>query len=234
MTKIINFIGGPGVGKSTTALGVAYNLKKRRLNIEYVAEYAKDVTWEGTHALLENQTHIFSEQFRRQFRLVGKVDFVVTDSPLLLSCVYHEYARHKLADPDYVEQVKAFYLASYKQFDNITYLVKGGVRPYNPVGRNQTEEEAAQVHNAVIQLLSDNGLEYKEILPEDAGVEQVLADLGLGVSVAPFVVKQATKIPVRPPHDPKSDPKKRNSEWHRVRKDAAAVDGVGVKRGQED
>lgn len=52
MTKIINFIGGPGVGKSTTALGVAYNLKKRRLNIEYVAEYAKDVTWEGTHALL--------------------------------------------------------------------------------------------------------------------------------------------------------------------------------------
>lgn len=232
MTKIINFIGGPGVGKSTTALGVAYALKKRRLNIEYVAEYAKDVTWEGTHALLENQTHIFAEQFRRQFRLVGKVDFVVTDSPLLLSCVYHQYNRHKLANPEYVEFVKEFYLASYRQFDNATYLVKGGVRPYNPVGRNQTAEEAAEVHNAVIALLEERELPYKEILPEDAGVDQVLADLGLSISFGGPLLTKATPIPTPPPHDPKSDPKRRNAEWQRVHEEAKAVDGVGVpKRG---
>ena len=229
MTKIINFIGGPGVGKSTTALGVAYALKKRRLNIEYVAEYAKDVTWEGTHALLENQTHIFSEQFRRQFRLVGKVDFVVTDSPLLLSCVYHQYNHHKLAHPDYVELVKEFYLASYQQFDNVTYLVKGGVRPYNPVGRNQTAEEAVEVHNTVIALLEERALPYKEILPEDAGVDQVLADLGLGALASPLLTK-ATPILTPAPHNPKADPKKRNDRWHAIQDAAKAVDGAGVKK----
>lgn len=177
-TKIVNFIGGPGVGKSTTALGVAFNLKKRLVNIEYVAEYAKDVTWEGTHALLENQTHIFSEQFRRQFRLIGKVDYVITDSPLILSCVYHEYAKHKLAHPEYVEQVKQFYLASYRQFDNVTYLIEAGVRPYNPVGRNQTEAEARGVHEDVIALMDLNDLPYTRIRPGDEGVARVMQELG--------------------------------------------------------
>lgn len=178
-TKIINFIGGPGVGKSTTALGVAYNLKKRRLNVEYVGEYAKDVTWEGTHALLENQTHIFAEQFRRQFRLLGKVDYVVTDSPLILSCVYHQYAKHRLAHPEYVDQVKEFYLASYRQFDNLTYLIQSGVRPYNPVGRNQTEGEARAVHQDAIKFMVANKLPFHCIRPEDEGIKHVLQDLGL-------------------------------------------------------
>lgn len=178
-TKIINFVGGPGVGKSTTALGVAYNLKKRLRNIEYVAEYAKDVTWEGTHALLENQIHIFSEQFRRQFRLIDHVELVVTDSPLILSCVYHDYALHKLPAPDYIQAAKLFMLETYRQFDNMTYLIKGGIRPYNPVGRNQTKEEAEKVHKATIVFMEWHGIPYQEIEPADPGIAHVLRDLGI-------------------------------------------------------
>jgi len=177
-TKIINFIGGPGVGKSTTALGVAYNLKKRRVNIEYVSEFAKDVTWRGVQKLLENQTYIFAEQFHRQFALLGQVDFVVTDSPLVLSCVYHNYGAHKLKDADYVDQTTAFYLNTYKQFDNITYLVEAGVRPYNPAGRNQTKAEAQKVHDDVMLFMDRHELPYKRIKPEDDGIAQVMQDLG--------------------------------------------------------
>ena len=91
MTKIINLIGGPGVGKSTIASGLFSELKQRKVSCEYVSEYAKEVTWEQTHKLLENQIHVFSEQFRRQYRLLGQVDFVITDSPLLLNTVYFNY-----------------------------------------------------------------------------------------------------------------------------------------------
>lgn len=187
MTKIINFIGGPGVGKSTTALGVAYNLKKRRRNIEYVSEFAKDVTWRGIQALLENQTYIFAEQFHRQFALLNQVEFVVTDSPLVLSCVYHNYGAHKLTDTEYIDQTTAFYLATYKQFDNITYLVEAGVRPYNPVGRNQTKEEALKVHNDTLAFMDKHKLPYRRIRPEDEGVEQVLRDLGVYPSHTEFL-----------------------------------------------
>ena len=181
MTKVINFVGAPSVGKSTTALGVSYALKKRRKRMEYVNEFAKDVTWRGIQKLLENQTYIFAEQFHRQFALLGQVEYIVTDSPLMLSCVYHDYAHHKLAAPDYLKTTRDFYLATYKQFDNITYLVEHGVRPFDPVGRNQTADEAAQVHADVIKLLDTEGIPYSKIRPEDDGVVQVLSDLGIPV-----------------------------------------------------
>ena len=41
-TIVVNLIGGPGSGKSTTAAGLFYNLKKLGINCEMALEYAKD------------------------------------------------------------------------------------------------------------------------------------------------------------------------------------------------
>lgn len=175
-TTVINFVGGPGAGKSTTAAGLFYALKKNRVSCEFVGEYAKDVTWEGNHALLENQLHIFAEQYRRQERLIGKVRYVVTDSSLLLSCVYHSYKHH---DRSYVEQAKAFFLASFRQFDNDVYVVRHGVREYVRSGRTQTKQEAEEIHGRVLTLLDEHSIPYSEIDPEDKGVAQVLRNIGI-------------------------------------------------------
>ncbi len=91
MTKVIALCGGPGVGKSTVATGLFSELKQRKISCEYVSEYAKEITWEGTQKLLENQMHVFAEQFRRQFRLLNKVDYIVTDSPLIFSSIYFDF-----------------------------------------------------------------------------------------------------------------------------------------------
>lgn len=176
MTRVVNFIGGPGAGKSTTAAGLYYELKKRRISCEYVAEYAKDVTWEGTHALLENQLHIFSEQYRRQWRLRDKVDYIITDSPLLLSCVYHPYTDYA---PEYVEQAKAFFLATWQQFDNTTFLVEHGWRRYERKGRTQTQAEAQRIHADVLRMLAQYAVPFVSIPPEDVGVSLALQALGL-------------------------------------------------------
>ena len=90
-TKIINFFGGPGVGKSTTATGLFSWMKQQGYSVEYVSEFAKELSWEGSTSQLENQAHVFAEQFRRQWRLIDQVDYVITDSPLLLSSVYFDY-----------------------------------------------------------------------------------------------------------------------------------------------
>ena len=52
------------------------------------AEYAKDVVWEGRDYLLSDQIYLFAKQNRKQVRLYGKVDVVVTDCPLMLSYYY--------------------------------------------------------------------------------------------------------------------------------------------------
>lgn len=163
MTKILNLYGGPGVGKSTTATGVFSRLKTKGINCEYVNEFAKEIVWEGATPMLDNQLHIFAEQFRRQFRLIGKVDYVITDSPLLLSAVYFDHwfkkRNTKMFDDKYCELTKTYFLETYKQFDNINWVIHRA-KSYEPKGRMQTEDEARVIDEAVQNYLLKNWVQF--------------------------------------------------------------------------
>ncbi len=45
-TLVVNLLGGPGSGKSTTAADVFARLKWQDINCELVTEFAKDLVWE--------------------------------------------------------------------------------------------------------------------------------------------------------------------------------------------
>ena len=53
--KVINLVGGPGCGKSTTAAGLFYELKRRDYSVELVTEYAKSRVWEDSLRTLNDQ-----------------------------------------------------------------------------------------------------------------------------------------------------------------------------------
>ena len=87
-TKLINLFGGPGIGKSTVAAHLYAHLKMEGYSAELVTEYAKDKVWEGSINVLRDQIYVFAKQRFRLGRIVGKVEYIVTDAPLLLSMVY--------------------------------------------------------------------------------------------------------------------------------------------------
>lgn len=160
MTTVINLFAGPGAGKSTLAGEIYGWMKRRRVSCEYVPEFAKEITWEDTHELLDNQLLLLAEQHRRQYRLLDKVQYIITDSPLLLTCVYLEGSHRK-----YKEDFKrggwdgALYdlaLQAHFMTDALNLFVVRGDRKYDPSGRNQTEAEASQIDNHIRQLLTDN------------------------------------------------------------------------------
>lgn len=151
MTTVVNLFGGPGTGKSTTAAHLFAQLKQRNINCELVREYAKDVVWEGRISLLENQVYIFAKQLKRQVDLVGKVDVIVTDSPLLLSMVYND-------DPD----LHALVLKEYNKFTNVNVML-GREKPYQPAGRVQTEDEARGLDDTIRRMLTKWDIQHVDI-----------------------------------------------------------------------
>lgn len=85
---VVNLFGAPGAGKSTGAAYIFSRMKLAGINAELVTEFAKDKVWEESKAVFENQAYIFGKQYFRISRVQGKVDVVITDSPILLSPFY--------------------------------------------------------------------------------------------------------------------------------------------------
>lgn len=185
MTKIIALCGGPGVGKSTVASGLFSELKQRKISCEYVSEYAKEITWEETQKLLENQLHVFSEQFRRQFRLINKVSYVITDSPLILNSIYFDYYLERLDPKDkiftlsYEDLCRKFFDSTFSQFQNMTFMLSR-TKDYEQIGRNQTLEEAMYIDDRIRWKLAELGLTYTELSGnEKQNIQSILYHMGV-------------------------------------------------------
>jgi hypothetical protein len=158
-------LAGPGAGKSTVAAGLFAELKLRNVNVELVTEYAKDRVWEEAYRTLDNQIYMFAKQHHRIWRILGKVDVVVTDSPMLLSLHYGK---------DVSPTFRTLVLEEHNKTNSLNVCL-GRKKPYQPIGRVQTEDEAKHIDWAIVSVLKQYDLEHiREIA--DEGVIERLAD----------------------------------------------------------
>lgn len=149
--KVVNLFGGPGCGKSATAAGVYSSLKVRGINCELVREYAKELLYaDRIKEMMSFQEVIYAEQHARIQHLEGKVDYVITDSPILLSAVYPDINRdlYNLNLWPALHEFKTLVRAQFLYYDNINIWLE---RPenYETDGRLQTEKEARFVDDMI-------------------------------------------------------------------------------------
>jgi hypothetical protein len=161
-TLLVNLFAGPGTGKSSTMAGVFSELKWRGVNCEMGPEFAKEKVWEESLAILGNQIYVFGKQLHTIYRLMDKVDVIITDSPLLLSLIYG----HKEGDA-----FKNLVLEVHQRFHNFNVFLNRH-KKYNPAGRLQTEKEARIIDDKIKNLLLTNGIFYVSL---DSGKETVKA-----------------------------------------------------------
>ncbi len=145
-TKVINLFAPPGTGKSTTAAGIFHEMKLMGMNVELVTEFAKDMVWAGRKKEMANQCYITAKQFHKMYRLVGEVDWIVTDSPLLLGLIYR--------NDDYFVNYDDFLIEQFNAFENFNVMLNR-VKPFNPKGRLQSEEESDAMKQDFINLLEN-------------------------------------------------------------------------------
>lgn len=149
-TLLVNLYAGPGSGKSTGAAYIFAKLKMAGIDSEYVSEYAKDRVWQEDQFPLQHcQLYVTGKQCLRVMRLLGKVDVIVTDSPIALGAMYTDEKPY---------QDVCIYEA--KKYKNVVNIFIKRHKKYNPNGRNQTEEEAKEIDKRILDFLNDNSLTY--------------------------------------------------------------------------
>ena len=75
--------------KSTGAAYIFAKLKMKGIDSEYVSEYAKDRVWQDDQFPLKYcQLYVTGKQALKIARLLGKVDVIVTDSPIAVGAMY--------------------------------------------------------------------------------------------------------------------------------------------------
>lgn len=176
-TTIINLYGGPGTGKSTNAAHLYYLLKIQQQNAELVREYVKDWAWEGRKININDQIYFLGKQVRKESMLYGKVDWIVTDSPIMMNLFYAEHYCTKTIAHGIRELVNAFYTQAEHDGHKHIHVFLKRTKPYNPEGRYQNEDEARQIDNTLLELLKRSGVPLRMADCDEAELGKLLVDI---------------------------------------------------------
>jgi nicotinamide riboside kinase len=163
-TIVVNFFAGPGCGKSTGASWLFSQLKLNGVDCEYVSEFAKDKVWENNGEVFKCEFYITGKQSFKVSRCFGKVDVIITDSPIAISMVYSES-----------DKFKAAVLEEFNKYEknNMNILLRRTV-PYDSNGRFQTEDEAKNIDDKIKNTLDESEIPYMIINGNVDGYKAIL------------------------------------------------------------
>ena len=164
--KLIGLMGAPGAGKTTCAAWLFAQMRIYGIKCELAFEFAKDLFWDDSNAW-KDQLYVFANQWRMIDRVLGRTDYVICDSPPLLSLFYNR---------PHTDAFINLVLEKCRQFDNKFYLLKRTI-PYDSVGRRESEAESNMLHEEMASWLDFHEVPYKMVNSNLSGWDSILKDI---------------------------------------------------------
>jgi len=161
-TIIVNLFAGPGAGNSTGAAYIFSMLKMNGFRCEYVSEFAKDKVWEENNTALNCQFYVAGKQIYKVSRVIGKVNIVITDSPILLSAYYSKD-----------NSLKNAILYEHNKYENLNIFIERD-KAYDEVGRLQNYDEACKIDNDLKDMLNSYNQEYVSVKGNKDGYDKIV------------------------------------------------------------
>ena len=178
MTKIINLFGGPGIGKSSIAAGLTYKLKKQHITCDNPYEFPKLLAWDENHSAIRDQLFVLANQHRGIVKSYGKVDYIILDSPILLSLVYKNvYKSNQYPATLYGDSFDKMVLDIYNQYENINILLDRGNGNHNESERYQNLEESRILDESIENALIQNNIQYYRIKVNGNTVKNIMNNI---------------------------------------------------------
>jgi deoxyadenosine/deoxycytidine kinase len=175
MSKIINIFGGPGIGKSSIAAGITYKLKKNHISCDQPYEFPKLLAWDDNHSAIQDQLYVLANQHRGIVKSYGKVDYIVLDSPILLSLTYRNYYKGtEYPSSLYGESFDKMVLDTFNQYDNINIVLDRADGVHNNDERYQNLEESKELDIVIENSLIENNIPFHKIKVNDDTVDDIM------------------------------------------------------------
>jgi hypothetical protein len=171
-TYVINFISGPGNGKTTMSAYLFVKLKLQRFVTEYIGEYAKTLVWKKDYETLNNQYYVTKTQYDLLKQMNGTVDIIVTDGPLLHGLYYN---RHNKDNNSNIDKTEQFILKCHNEFRNINIFLERGNFAYEKQGRIQSEDESKEIDVILKHMLKACKIPSKSFVSGIENIDQIIA-----------------------------------------------------------
>ena len=166
-TLVVNIIAGPGARKSTMCAGIFFDLKSKGINCEIATEHAKDLIYNKDLDSIHDQIYLFGNQFHRIKRLLGEVDVILTDSPLVLQPVYDKEKRETFEQLVMEEMTKMW---NYNVF-----LKRSG--EHDPNGRIHNKEQSIEIDKKILDLLDKYNEGYETFEGTEDGKNKIVGKI---------------------------------------------------------
>lgn len=161
---VINLLGEPSVGKSSTSAGAFYEFAVNNFKSEVVNEVAKGFAWETPkdpltgkalqHPIFGQQVYLLGEQNRWLERVDKNRDCVIMECPLIMTAIYQP--------EDYFKSFTPVALDHFRSYRNLNFLIQRN-HDFDPDGRVHDEAEAKAVREKLIKFMEDNDIPYIKI-----------------------------------------------------------------------
>lgn len=163
MSKLINLFGGPGIGKSSIAAGIFYKLKKKHISCNNPYEFPKTLAWDNNMPAIKDQLYVFANQHRGIAQSYGKVDYIIIDSPILFSKIYHSYYTTGYPAEYYGDSFHKMIVDLHNKYDNLNILLERGEGVHNEEERFQDFEESLKIDTFCKKVLDKENIPYHTV-----------------------------------------------------------------------
>jgi len=150
MTILINLFGSSSAGKSSLMADLFNTLKFKGYTVEMCPEIIKQWAWDGIYPNKYDQYFLMGQEIKQQSRLLGKVEFAISDSPVMQNSFYNWY----LNKTDNLYQPSVDYNAMILEDGHtiVNYFLFRN-KPFEAKGRYQTAEESDNIAIALMDYL---------------------------------------------------------------------------------
>lgn len=188
LVKRINFFGVPSVGKTTMSTGMFHFCKARAHKCELISELAREWAYADRPIKSFDQIYLATSQMHREDTLLSrdKVEFIITDSPMLLNIFYSEIHDQRFLAP--LMEIHELFEQRYPSVN--LYIKKNPRSVFESEGRHHSKSQLAELSERLDSFLSKHAGKNLHVLEtaEDFSLESIYDRI--------FVGKNSEAIPL--------------------------------------